>query len=71
VREYRVYSIDDCGRICGERTITAASDQDALFDARSMQRPLITEVWYGDRRIGRIPPRIEVAQEWPLPPSKA
>jgi hypothetical protein len=67
VREYRVYSIDECGRITGERTIEAQSDDDALFDVRSMQRPLMTELWLGDRRIGRVPPRATVAQEWPLP----
>ena len=65
--EYRVYSIDECGRITGERTIEASSDDDALFDVRSMQRPLMTELWRGDRRIGRVPPRPVVAQEWPLP----
>ena len=27
------------------------------FDVRSMQRPLMTELWLGDRRIGRVPPR--------------
>ena len=67
MREYRVYSIDECGRIVGERTIEAANDDEALFDVRSMQRPLMTELWRGDRRIGRIPPREILAQEWPLP----
>ena len=67
VKEYRVYSIDECGRIVGERTIEALSDDDALFDVRSMQRPLTTELWLGDRRIGRVPPRAVVAREWPLP----
>jgi len=67
VREYRVYSIDECGRIVGERTIEAANDDEALFDVRSMQRPLMTELWRGDRRIGRTAPRPVVAQEWPLP----
>ena len=63
MREYQVYSIDECGRIVGERTIEAANDDEALFDVRSMQRPLMTELWRGDRRIGRIPPREILAQE--------
>ena len=52
--QYRVYSIDPQGRISGDRVIEAASDDEAIFAVRSMQRELNTEVWHGDRRVGRI-----------------
>jgi hypothetical protein len=55
MKSYRIYSIDDRGSICGDRTIDAANDEEAVFAARSMQRPLDTEVWLSDRRIGKIP----------------
>ena len=55
MREYRVYSVDEAGRISGERTIDAANDDEAVFAVRSMQRALNTEIWYRDRRIARVP----------------
>jgi hypothetical protein len=42
-------------RITGNRDIEAENDDEALFAVRAMQRPLVTEVWSGDRRICRIP----------------
>jgi len=53
---YNVYSIDEHGSISGERVIEAVSDDEAIFDVRSMQRPLETQIWKGDRRIATIPP---------------
>jgi hypothetical protein len=55
VRQYQIYSIDQNGMITGNREIEAENDDEAIFAVRSMQRPLNTEVWYSDRRIGRIP----------------
>jgi hypothetical protein len=54
VKTYRIYSIDEKGSVIGDRTIEAASDEEAVFAARSMQRPHPTEVWHLDRRIGRV-----------------
>lgn len=71
MREYQIYSIDEGGRITGNRTIEAVSDEEAVFAVKSMQRPLNTEVWYRDRRVGRIPGQVVLAQEWPLPPGAA
>jgi hypothetical protein len=71
VKEYRVYSIDECGRITGDRTIEAQSDDEAVFAVRSMQRPLVTEIWFRDRRIGRIAAHVSPPQEWPLPSPRA
>jgi len=56
VARYNVYSIDDHGAISGERTIDAVSDDEAIFAVRSMQRPLETQIWVGDRRIATILP---------------
>jgi hypothetical protein len=55
MKHYRVYSIDDHGRITGDRTIDAQNDDEAVFAVRSMQRPLNTEVWDHDRRVAKIP----------------
>lgn len=55
MREYQVYSIDERGIIVGNRVIEAPSDEEAVFAVRSMQRPHPTEVWYRDRRVGKVP----------------
>jgi hypothetical protein len=57
VKKYRVYSITEDGSVTGNREIEAASDDEAIFAVRAMQRPLYTEVWYGDRRVARVPAR--------------
>ena len=67
MKEYRVYSIDGSGRITGDRTLEALNDDEAVFAVRSMQRPLITEIWFRDRRVGRVAAHVPVSQEWPLP----
>jgi hypothetical protein len=56
MKEYQIYSIDENGVISGNRVIEAQSDEEAVFAVRSMQRPQNTEVWYRDRRVGRVPP---------------
>jgi hypothetical protein len=56
MKTYRVYSVDENGRISGDRTIEAKDDDEAVFAVRSMQRPMLTEVWDRDRRIARVPP---------------
>ena len=55
MKTYRVYSIAQNGRICGDRTIDAKNDEEAVFAVRSMQRDLNTEIWDRDRRIARVP----------------
>jgi len=52
--QYQIFSIDPEGRVSGNRTIDAAGDNEAILAVRSMQRPLNTEIWRGDRRVGRI-----------------
>ena len=56
MKTYRIYSLDSRGRIVGDRDLDAATDEEAVFAARSLQRTLATEVWSRDRRVGRIPP---------------
>lgn len=55
MKSYEIYSVDDQGRISGKRTIEARNDEDAVFDVRSMQRPLETQIWHRDRRVARVP----------------
>jgi hypothetical protein len=56
MKQYQVYSVDEDGRISGNRTIEAEDDKEAVFAVRSMQRPLNTEIWDRDRRVARIAP---------------
>lgn len=55
MRSYQIYSIDESGAVKDDRVIEAESDIEALCAARAMRRPLNTEIWCHDRRIGRIP----------------
>jgi hypothetical protein len=55
MKSYEVYSVDENGSISGSRTIEASNDDEAVFAVRSMQRPLETQIWQGDRRIARVP----------------
>jgi hypothetical protein len=50
--------------------IEAVSDEEAVWAVKSMQRPLNTEVWYRDRRVGRIPAHVDLVAEWPLATGK-
>ena len=60
---YNVYSIDEHGAISGERMIDAASDDEAIFAVRSMQRPIETQIWNRDRRIATVPAYRAVGRE--------
>lgn len=55
MKRYQVYSIDPGGMVSGERRIEAASDDEAVFTVKAMQRPLETQIWDGDRRVARLP----------------
>jgi len=55
MKSYQVYSIDERGSICGDRTIEATNDDEAMFAVRSMGRQLETQIWDRDRRVARIP----------------
>jgi hypothetical protein len=65
MKTYRVYSLLGNGSITGEREIDAASDDEAVFAVRAMQRDLVTEIWQRDRRIARVPP-YEPPQQGPI-----
>jgi len=54
MRKYQIYSLGPDGSVSAHRIIDAQDDDEAVFAARSMRRSLVTEVWYGDRRIARI-----------------
>ena len=56
MKTYEIYSVDEQGRISGKRTIEAQNDQGAIFDVRSMQRPMETQIGQRDRRVARVPP---------------
>lgn len=52
--EYQIYSVDPEGRIVGNRVIEAATDEEAIYAVKSMQRQVATEIWCRDRRIARV-----------------
>jgi hypothetical protein len=56
MKSYQVYSVDPQGGICGDRTLQAENDDEAIFAVRSMGRQLETQIWDRDRRVARIPP---------------
>jgi hypothetical protein len=56
VKKYQVYSITEDGSVIGNREIEAASDDEALFAVRAMQRPHHTEIWHRDRRVAKVAP---------------
>jgi hypothetical protein len=56
VQKYQVYSITEDGSVTGNREIEAASDDEAIFTVRAMQRPHHTEIWYRDRRVAKVAP---------------
>jgi hypothetical protein len=55
MKSYQVYSVDERGGICGDRTVEAQNDDEAIFAVRSMGRRLETQIWDRDRRVARIP----------------
>ena len=59
MKNYHVYSVDERGSICGDRTLEARDDDEAIFAVRSMGRQLETQIWDRDRRVARIPARGE------------
>ena len=59
MKSYHVYSVDERGSICGDRTLEARDDDEAIFAVRSMGRQLETQIWDRDRRVARIPARGE------------
>jgi hypothetical protein len=59
MKSYHVYSVDERGSICGDRTLEARDDNEAIFAVRSMGRQLETQIWDRDRRVARIPARGE------------
>ena len=55
MKSYQVYSIDERGGICGDRTLVAQNDDEAIFAVRAMARQLETQIWDRDRRVARSP----------------
>jgi hypothetical protein len=55
--EYKVYYLDDTGRIArGPEGIDAKSDDEALALIQARKLSVGCEVWDQDRLVGRVPP---------------
>jgi hypothetical protein len=51
---YRAYLIDDDNRVASYKPIEAETDAEALTAARQFVDSCDVEVWYLDRKIGRL-----------------
>lgn len=54
--EYRVYFIDASGGIADARWLFAATDDDAITEANSLEGHLHREVWHYQRQVGSLQP---------------
>jgi hypothetical protein len=51
---YRAYLIDENNRVRSCKTVDADTDEEALKAARQFANGCDVEVWYLDRKIGRL-----------------
>ena len=54
--QYRMFEIDDRGRIVGARILDCRDDQDAIEQARKSAVLCGFELWAGARFVGRMQP---------------
>ena len=54
MRSYRLYCYDGAGKLWVADSIEAASDDDALAQARAMKVAIKCEVWERDRLVGTV-----------------
>ena len=54
---YRVYCLDGAGKVWAAEWIEAEDDSAALDAARTIEQAVHTEVWQGQRLIGRVEPK--------------
>jgi hypothetical protein len=53
--EYRLYCLNEEGKIARADWIDAQDDDEAIAIARSMEKSVECEIWKGDRLVARIP----------------
>ena len=54
--KYRHYRLDGAGNISGADWLEAGDDEDAVRQVRDRKLPVPSEVWSGDRLVGRVDP---------------
>jgi hypothetical protein len=54
--KYRHYRLDGAGNINTADWIDAASDEDAVCQVRELNLSTPSEIWSGNRRVGRVDP---------------
>ena len=52
--KYRHYRLDGAGNISGAEWLDAADDDDAVSQVRERKLPVPSEVWSGNRLVGRV-----------------
>lgn len=53
--EYRLYCLNDHGRIAKSHEIEAKTDADALAQARALKLDVACELWNHDRLVAKLP----------------
>jgi len=59
--EYRVYTVDNAGRIAGAKDFKCRGDEDARGRVQAMLGTQILELWRGVAFLGRFDPRYRPA----------
>jgi hypothetical protein len=54
--EYRLYCLNERGKFAKSHELEAASDSEAVEQARAMKLPVKCELWSRDRLVAKLPP---------------
>jgi hypothetical protein len=57
--DYRLYCLDELGKIAQAEWIEAGSDDEAIVIARAKQLAVDCEIWEGNRLIANVPAQLE------------
>jgi hypothetical protein len=56
MQQYRLYCLDGAGKFTKTHEITAASDEDALSQARKLEPNFRCEIWQKNRKVAVLEP---------------
>ena len=54
MHQYRIYCVNEEGGFSSAKEVYAASDAEAIAQARALEHPGICEVWQKDRLVAKI-----------------
>jgi hypothetical protein len=56
--QYRLYCLDEAGKFTNAHEIEAASDTDAIAQARKMKLDVVCELWERGRMVAMLEPQL-------------